>query len=147
MKKLTEAQKRRIKTDRWINRLFLLGMILFFAFSSWFAFNSYFRYDIIKSNMLAKFENKEVKGQQICMYRNKLIVGSSIPVIIEGDTYYVCCPMCADKLKLNYQDSRFAVDKYSHHRVKKSNAFIVLQKKSNGKVSYFESGENFNHFK
>ena len=147
MKKLTEAQKRRIKTDRLIDRLFLFSGILFFGFVSWVAFNNYYGYDIRKNLLLARFENKEVKGQQICMYRNKLNVGSSIPVIIDGDTYYVCCPMCADKLKLNYQDSRFAVDKYSHNSVKKSNAFIVLDKKSNGKVSYFESGENFNHFK
>ena len=147
MKKLTEAQKRRIKTDRLIDRIYLFCGILFFGFVSWVAFNNYYGNDIRKNLLLAKFENKEVKGQQICMYRNKLNVGSSIPVIIDGDTYYVCCPMCADKLKLNYQDSQFAVDKYSHQRVKKTKAFIVLDKKSNGKVSYFESGENFNHFK
>jgi hypothetical protein len=147
MKKLNEVQKRKIKTDRLIDRIFLLSGILFFGIVSWVAFNNYYGNDIRKNLLLAKFENKEVKGQQICMYRNNLIVGSSIPVIIDGDTYYVCCPMCADKLKLNYQDSRFAVDKYSLNSVKKSNAFIVLDKKSNGKVSYFESGENFNHFK
>jgi hypothetical protein len=81
------------------------------------------------------------------MFRNELKMGLATPVLIDGETYYVCCPMCADKLKLNYQDSRFAVDKYSHHRVKKSKAFIVLEKKSNGKVSYFESEENFKQIK
>lgn len=147
MKILTEAQKRRIKTDRLIDRIFLICGILFFGFVFWITFNNYYGYDIRKYLLLAKFENKEVKGQQICMYRNKLIVRSSIPVLIDGETYYVCCPMCADKLKLNYQDSRYAVDKYSHQPVKKTKAFIVLDKKSNGKVSYFESEENFNHCK
>jgi len=147
MKKLTEAQKRRIKTDRLVDRAFLFSGILFFGFVSWIAFNNYYGYDIRKNSLLAKFENKEVKGQQICMYRNKLNVGPSIPIVIDGETYYVCCPMCADNLKLNNQDSQFAVDKFSHQRVKKTKAFIVLDKKSNGKVSYFESEENFNHFK
>lgn len=147
MKKLTEAQRRKIKMDRAVDLIFLICGIMFFAFTGWIAFNSYFRYDIVKNNLLAKFKNKEVSGQQICMFRNELKMGTATPVLIDGDTYYVCCPMCADKLKLNYQDSQFAVDKYSRHRVKKTKAFIVLDKESNGKVSYFESEENFNHFK
>lgn len=147
MKKLTEAQWRKIKKDRVVDLIFLLSGIMFFAFTAWIAFNNYFRYDIIRSKVLTKLENKELAGQQICMFRNELKLGTATPVIIDGDTYYVCCPMCADKLKLNYQDSQFAVDKYSHRRVKKSKAYVVLEKKSNGKVSYFESEENFNHFK
>lgn len=147
MKKLTEAQKRRIKTDRLIDRIFLFSGILFFCFISWVAFNNYYGYDIRKNLLLAKFENKEVKGQQICMYRNKLNMGLSIPVLIGGEFYYVCCKGCGDKLKQNYQNSQYSEDKFSHNRIKKTKAFIVLQKKSNGKVSYFESEENFNHFK
>lgn len=147
MKKLSKAQKRQIVKDKWFDRLFLVGIVLFFACVSWVAFNNYYGYDIRKNSLLAKFENKEVKGQQICMYRNKLNVGPSIPVVIDGETYYACCPICADKLKLNYQDSQFAVDKYSHQSVKKTKAFIVLDKKTKGEVSYFESEENFNHFK
>jgi len=147
MKKLTEAQKRQIVKDKWFNRLFLMGMILFFAFASWFAFNSYFRYDIHQEQMLAKFENKAIAAQQICMFGDELKTRPTKTVLIEGETYYVCCQMCADKLKLNFHDSQFAIDEYSHHRIKKSKAFIVLTKKSNGKVSYFESEENFNHFK
>ena len=147
MKKLTEAQKRRIKTDRLIDRIYFFCGILFFGFVSWVAFNNYYGYDIRKYFLLAKFENKEVKGQQICMYRNKLNVGPSIPVLIDGETYYGCCQGCADKLTQNYQDSQYGEDKFSHHRIKKTKAFIVLQKKSNGKVNYFESEENFNHFK
>ena len=147
MKKLTEAQKRRIKTDRFVDRVFLFSGILFFGFVSWVAFNNYYGYDIRKNLLIAEFENKEVKAQQICMYRNKLNVDPSIPVLIEGETYYVCCQGCADKLQQNYQDSQYSEDKFSHHRIKKTKAFIVLQKKSNGKVNYFESKENFNHFK
>lgn len=147
MKKLTEAQKRRIKTDRLIDRIYLFCGILFFGFVSWVAFNNYYGYDIRKKWLLAKFENKEVEGQQICMYRNKLNVGPSIPIVIEGETYYVCCQGCADKLQQNYQDSQYGEDKFTHHRIKKTKAFIALQKGSNGKVSYFESEENFNHLK
>lgn len=99
MKKLTEAQKRRIKTDRLIDRIFLFIGILFFCFISWVAFNSYYKYDIRKNLLLSKFENKVVKGQQICMYRNKLNMGPFIPVLIEGETYFVCCNGCGDKLK------------------------------------------------
>jgi len=147
MKKLTEAQKRQIVKDKWFNRLFLVGMILFFAFASWFAYNSYFRYDIYQERILAKFANKELDAQQVCMFGDELKTRPTKTVLIEGETYYVCCAMCADKLKLNFHDSQFAVDEYSHHRIKKSKAFIVLTKKSNGKVSYFESEENYNHIK
>jgi len=146
MKKLTDAQRRKIKKERMVNLIFLFIGIMFFAFTAWLAFIDYFRYDIIKSNWLAKFKNKEVSGQQICMFRNELKMGTTTPVLIDGETYYVCCPMCGDKLKFNYQDSQFAVDQYSHHRIKKAKAFIVLDKKSSGKVSYFEFEENFNHF-
>ncbi|BBE19898.1 hypothetical protein AQPE_4086 [Aquipluma nitroreducens] len=147
MKKLTEAQRRKIKKDRVVDLIFLLSGIMFFAFTGWIAFNNYYGYEIRKNSLLAKFENKEVKGQQICMYRNKLNVGPSIPVVIDGETYYVCCQGCGDKLKQNYQDSQYGEDKFSHHRIKKTKAFIALTKKSQGKVSYFESEENFNHFK
>jgi hypothetical protein len=147
MKKLTEAQKRKIKTDRIIDRIYLFSGILFFGFVSWVAFNNYYGYDIRKNLLLAKFDNKEVKGEQVCMYRNKLNVGPTIPVLIDGETYYVCCPGCGEKLKQNYQNSQYGEDKITHHLIKKSKAFIALTKKSNGKVSYFESEENFNHFK
>ncbi len=147
MKKLTEAQKRQIVKDKWFDRLFLVGMILFFAFASWFGYNSYFRYDIYQERMLAKLANKKLDAQQICMFGNDIKTRPTKAVLIEGETYYVCCQMCGDKLKLNLHDSQFAVDEYSHHRIKKSKAFIVLTKKSNGKVSYFESEENYNHIK
>ncbi|MDP3441221.1 MAG: hypothetical protein Q8T08_00030 [Ignavibacteria bacterium] len=147
MKKLTEVKKRKLVRDRWFNRLFIVGMILFFAVTSWFAFNSYFRYDIYQERMLAKFENKAIAAQQICMFGDELKTRPTETVVIEGETYYVCCQICADKLKINFHDSQFAVDEYSHHRIKKSKAFIVLTKKSNGKVSYFESEENYNHIK
>ncbi len=147
MKKLTEAQMRKIKIDRVVDLIFLLSGIMFFAFTGWIAFNSYFRYDIIKSNLLAKVENKAIAAQQICMFGDELKTRPTKTVLIEGEAYYVCCQMCADKLKLNVHDSQFAIDEYSHHRIKKSKAFIVLDKKANGKVSYFESEENFNHFK
>lgn len=137
MKKLTKAQKRQAIKDKWFNGFFLVGMILFFAFTFWFAYNSYLRYDIMRSIMLAKFENKELTGQQICMFRNELKMGPATPVLIDGETYYVCCQMCADKLKLNYQDSQFAVDEYSHHRIKKSKAFIVLTKKNEWESELF----------
>ena len=146
MKKLTEAQKRQILKDKWFDRLFLAGIILFFSFTGWLAFNSYFRYDIYRERTLAKYENKIIAAQQICMYGNDLKARPTETVLIEGETYYVCCQKCADKLKLNFHDSRFAIDEYSHNRIKKSSAFIVLSDKSKGKVRYFESENNFNQF-
>ena len=146
MKKLTEAQKRKIKKDRFINRLFLLGVILFFTFALWVAYNNYFRYDIFKSRILANFENKELASNQICMFSNVLKMGPTKSVLIDGEIYYVCCPGCEDNLKHNYQDSQYAVDVYSHHRIKKSKAFIVLNKNSSRKVRYFESEKNLNQF-
>ncbi|NDP22573.1 MAG: hypothetical protein GZ091_16045 [Paludibacter sp.] len=147
MKKLTVVQKRKIRQDRWFDHLFFAGMILFFSFAGWFAFNNYFRYDIYHERVLAKYENKQLETGKTCMFRNELKMGATIPVLIEGETFYVCCPRCAENLKLNYTDSQFAVDQYSHHRIKKSKAFIVLNNNLNGKVRYFESEENFNHFK
>ncbi len=144
MKKLTKAQKRQQIKDKWFDRLFFAGMILFFSFAAWFAFNSYFRYDIYQSQMLNDLENKKLEPKQICMFRNQLIMEEVNSVEIEGETYYACCPGCADKLKSNYKDSQFAVDRYSHHRIKKSKAFIVLDNKTKGKVRYFESEKNFN---
>lgn len=146
MKKLTEAQKRQILKDKWFDRLFFAGMILFFSFAGWFAFNSYFRYDIYRERTLAKFENEIIVAQQICMFGDELKAKPTKAVLIEGETYYVCCQKCADKLKLNFHDSLFAKDAYSHHKVKKSSAFIVLSDRSKGKVRYFESENNFNQF-
>lgn len=146
MKKLTKTQKRQMVRDKWFDRLFLVGMILFFAFASWFAFNNYFRYDIYQSRLLKDLENKKLEPQQICMFRNQLIMETTKSVKIDGEIYYACCPGCAEKLKNNYQESQFALDEYSHHLIKKSKAFIVLDKKTKGKVRYFESERNFNQF-
>ena len=146
MKKLTKTQKRQMVKDKWFNRIFLAGIILFFAFASWFAFNSYFRYDIYQSRMLKDLENKKLEPQLVCMFRNQLIMEESSAVDIDGETFYACCPGCADNLRSNNADSQFAIDEYSHHRIKKSKAFIVLDNKAKGNVRYFESEENFKHY-
>ena len=146
MKRLTEAQKRKAINDKWIDRLFLFVFTLFFGFAFWFAYNSYFRYDIYKERILVKLENKEVEPQQICMFRNQLIIGATSSIVIDGETFYVCCPGCADNLKNNYMDSQFAFDGYSHHKIKKTKAIIVLKNKNNLKVGYFETENNFNQF-
>lgn len=146
MKKVTKTQKRQLLKDKWFNRIFLVGMILFFAFATWFAFNSYFRYDIYQSRMLKDLENKKLESQQICMFRNQLIMEAASSIEIDGQTYYACCPGCAEKLKNNYQESQFAIDEYSHHRIRKTKAFIILNNKSTRKVSYFESEKNYNQF-
>jgi hypothetical protein len=146
MKELTKSQKKRIAKERPINYLVILVGILFFAFEIWFAYNKNIDHDVNKSKIHIDFESKELSASQVCMFGDELKMKPTRSILIEGEIYYVCGQSCEDNLKRNYLDSQFAVDEYSHHRLKKSKAFIGLDKKLNGKVKYFESEKNFKGF-
>ncbi len=86
---------------------------------------------------------KPVEAQYVCMMNNNVFDKPQIAIEIEGKTYYVCCPMCADKLK-NDVSLRTAKDPVSGKQVDKASAVIGAD--THGMTYYFESKENFDKF-
>ena len=132
------------KKEKFINRLFISAGILFVFLSLWFFYINYLQEDIAKSRLIKEFANKELPSNQICMYGNEIQGKPAISFLIGNETFYACCKRCQKKLMNNFQQSQFAVDPFSHNRIKKSQAIIVLNQKIGGKVNYFESINNFN---
>ena len=42
---------------------------------------------------------KRVEPKQVCMVNNKFMGAEQISIIVNGKTYYGCCPMCKERLK------------------------------------------------
>jgi len=131
------------KKEKFINGLFISAGILFVLLSLWFFYIDYLQEDITKSRMIKEFANKELPSAQICMYGNEIQGKPAIAFSIGNETFYACCKRCQRKLMNNFQQSQFAIDPFSHNRIKKSQAIVVLNQKSYGKVDYFESINNF----
>src|SRR6187402_3667276 len=76
---------------------------------------------------------------QVCMVNDHFMGAPQIPVLVNGSTYYGCCPMCKDKLEQEAA-ARTAVDPVSHKDVDKATA--VIGKNQSGSVVYFENEQN-----
>ena len=85
----------------------------------------------------------KVPLDQVCMVNNKYMAENQIVVPYEGKTYYGCCEMCVEKLKGDTRE-RTATDPLTGESVDKASAFVVS--KSDKKVLYFASEENFQRF-
>lgn len=85
----------------------------------------------------------KVETKRVCMMNNSVFPNDQIPTIVDGKTYYGCCPMCAGKLK---SDSalRKAVDPISGKEIDKAQA--VIGANSKGKAFYFENEGNFKRY-
>jgi YHS domain-containing protein len=84
-----------------------------------------------------------VEAIRICMMNNAAFPNDQIPTIVEGKTYYGCCPMCAEKLKSD-PALRRAVDPVSGKEVDKALAIVGVDSK--GKAYYFENENNLKKF-
>lgn len=87
----------------------------------------------------------QVPNDLVCMVNNAFMGKAQMEVPVDGKMYYGCCEMCVGRLN-DDESSRMATDPHSGNLVDKSEAYIVLENE-NGKVSYFESRENFESYK
>jgi YHS domain-containing protein len=81
---------------------------------------------------------------QVCMINDQFMGRTQIPVVVEGRTYYGCCPACKEKLE-QQPASRMALDPATGEQVDKSRAIIVQD--SAGKVMYFASEETLRGYR
>lgn len=109
-------------------RLVVLGAVIALAISS--------------SPVVAEALTK-VDVKRICMMNNAAFPNDQIPTVVEGKTYYGCCPMCAGKLKSD-PALRKAVDPVSGKEVDKALAVVGVDAK--GKAHYFENENNLKKF-
>ena len=83
-------------------------------------------------------------SSQVCMVNNQFMGVSQIPVVVQGRTYFGCCPDC--KAKLETQPAlRTAVDPVTGEPVDKATAVIVQD--GSGKVFYFASEDTLHRYR
>lgn len=70
------------------------------------------------------------------MVQDRVSFMGNIPVEIDGNTYYGCCPNCVGRL-LSTGALRYAIDPVTGNVVDKAEAIIVSRE--DGTVIYFES--------
>lgn len=81
---------------------------------------------------------------QVCMVNDQFMGRAQIPVVVEGRTYYGCCPMCKEKLE-KQTEMRVAHDPVTGEEVDKAKAVIVQDPA--GKVLYFASENTLRRFR
>ena len=86
---------------------------------------------------------ERVAAKYVCMPNNKRFPKEQIPVEIDGKTYYGCCKMCVNMLKLDPK-VRTAVDPVNGKAVDK--AVAVIGAAADETVYYFENEENLRRF-
>lgn len=77
------------------------------------------------------------------MVNDQFMGRAQIPVVVEGRTYYGCCPACKEKLE-KQPAARTASDPVTGQPVDKAKAVIVQD--GLGKVLYFASEETLRLF-
>lgn len=75
----------------------------------------------------------------VCMVNDQFMGRAQIPITVNGNTYYGCCPACKDRLA-NDAQVRAATDPVSSKPVDK--AVAVIGQTANGSALYFESQRN-----
>jgi len=80
----------------------------------------------------------------VCMVTNKYMGGKpQIPVKVEGETYFGCCPMCKQRL-VNEPTIRTAVDPVTGQSVDKASAVVAYD--AAGKVLYFANADDLGKY-
>jgi YHS domain-containing protein len=80
---------------------------------------------------------------QVCMINDQFMGRAQIPVVVDGRTYYGCCPDCKAKLE-NQPATRMALDPVTGQQVDKAKALIVQD--AVGKVLYFASEDTLRRY-
>lgn len=83
---------------------------------------------------------KPAAHEYVCMVNDSLMAKPQIPVVVDGKTYYGCCPMCSEGLKKD-ASLRTAKDPVTGNAVDKAKAVIGIN--AEGVALYFESQETF----
>lgn len=86
---------------------------------------------------------KPVEARMVCMINNKAFDKEQMAILVDGKTYYGCCPMCKSMLEKDAAQ-RSAVDPVSGKAVDKASA--VIGSDSDGNTYYFENQDNFKKF-
>ena len=85
-----------------------------------------------------------VPASRVCMTQDDVYPRDLIPVEVNGETYYGCCPGCAAAIQANPDRFVWAVDPVSGRKVNKARALIYSYR---GKAYYFESRETLETFR
>jgi YHS domain-containing protein len=80
----------------------------------------------------------------VCMVNDQYMGREQIPVVVEGRTYFGCCPACKERLGTD-ASIRAAVDPVSGESVDKATA--VLGRDATGKILYFASEATFGRYR
>jgi len=83
-------------------------------------------------------------ASQVCMVNDQFMGRPQIPVLVEGRTYYGCCPECKEKLE-KQSATRTARDPVTGAEVDKAKAVIVQD--ASGKVLYFGSEDTLRRYR
>lgn len=81
---------------------------------------------------------------QVCMVNDQFMGRAQIPVVVEGRTYFGCCPACKEKLE-KQPAIRVARDPSTGEEVDKAKAVIVQD--ASGKILYFASEDTLRRFR
>ena len=91
---------------------------------------------IVEAPALPAGMSRVTDASQVCMINDQFMGRAQIPVVVDGRTYYGCCPACKEKLE-KQPGTRFARDPVTNEEVDKATAIIVQD--AEGKVLYFTS--------
>lgn len=75
----------------------------------------------------------------VCMVNDQFMGQAQIPVVVNGSTYYGCCPACKERLTSDVA-ARTSVDPISRKPVDKATA--IIGKAASGATVYFENEQN-----
>jgi len=87
---------------------------------------------------------KQVAAANVCFINKQHFDKPQTPVVVEGKTYYGCCPSCTQTLTEDPK-SRMDIDPVSGKEVDKATAIIGADKA--GKVYFFENVQNLKKFR
>ena len=83
-------------------------------------------------------------ASQVCMVNDQFMGRAQIPVVVEGKTYFGCCPACKEKLETQ-PVYRTAKDPVTGADVDKARA--VIAQDASGKVLYFASEDSLRRYR
>lgn len=79
----------------------------------------------------------------VCMVNDQFMGRAQIPVVVNGNTYYGCCPACKERLTKEVS-IRTSVDPVSKKPVDK--ALASIGQTESGSVLYFENERNLSTY-
>jgi YHS domain-containing protein len=94
----------------------------------------------------SSFEGEIIPDSIICMVRGDIKSKGSLPIQIEGRTYYGCCEKCLTKLEQNIDNIQYAVDPVSGQTFSKADAIVRQDPQDHKRVLFFKSDETYDQY-